>query len=332
MSRRDFILEAITAASREHQRVGSQHVVQTAGGGVDVFGTILSLNIPLMFRPLDKLLGAYLPRPNPGIVITTQRNLAVQRFTGAHELGHLILGHSGSLDDASILNRSPYGGDRYDDREVAADVFAANFLMPKWLFEVHAERWEWTAESFDDPQNVYQLSLRIGASYNATCRTLEQYKIIQRGTLAKHLSITPKKLKQELLKEWEMPDWHSDVWVLTDHDQGTLIQGGPQDVFLIHLRENSGAGYLWNVEDLEKSGFALVSDYRHIPDEAENVGGAVERILVASSQDEGAGKLELEQTRPWDPFDAADRLTLKYELFGKEIGRPRLLRNMSAVA
>jgi Zn-dependent peptidase ImmA (M78 family)/predicted secreted protein len=299
---------------------------------VDVFRTILSLDIPLIFRPLENLLGAYVPLPYPGIIITTQRNLAVQRFTGAHELGHLVLGHAGSLDDESILHRSPFGGTQYDEREVGADAFAASFLMPQWLFEAHAERLGWTPESFDDPRNVYQLSLRIGASYEATCRMLDRYRIIQRGTLGKHLSVTPKKIKQEMLGGWQMPTWHPDVWVLTEQDEGTLIQGGPNDVFLIHLRENSGAGYLWNVEDLEKSGFAIVSDERHIPDVSESVGGAVERVLVAASQAEVVGSLELEQTRPWDPSDIADRLTLKYELLGKENGLPRAQRNMSAAA
>jgi Zn-dependent peptidase ImmA (M78 family)/predicted secreted protein len=333
VSRRDVILEAADAANRELQRVNSERTVQSVGGGVDVFGAIISLDIPLLFRPLDNLLGAYVPQPHPGIIITTQRNLAVQRYTGAHELGHVVLGHSGSLDDVSILNRSPFGRDRYDDdREIAADAFAVNFLMPTWLFEVHAARQGWSAESFDDPRNVYQLSLRIGASYQATCRTLERYGIIERSTLSTHLSVAPKKIKQELLGEWQMPDWHSDVWVLTEQDEGTLIQGGPNDVFLIHLRENSGAGYLWNVEDLEKSGFALVSDTRHIPDVSESVGGAVERVLVAASQEEVAGRLELEQVRPWDPSDAPDRFTLKYELLGKENGRPRAQRNMSAAA
>lgn len=332
MSRRDVILEAVTAANREHQRVNSRHTVQSVGGGVDVFGTILSLDITLVFRPLDKLLGAYLPRPFPGVVITTERNLAIQRYTGAHELGHLVLGHAGSLDDASMLERSPFRGARYDEREIAADAFAASFLMPEWLFELQAERQGWNANSLDDPRNVYQLSLRIGTSYTATCRTLDRYGYLQRGTLGKLLAVQPKKIKEELLGGWRMPDWHSDVWVLTEHDEGTLIQGGPKDVFLIHLREHSGAGYLWNVEELERSGFVLVRDERHIPDVSENVGGAVERILLAAAQAEVVGELELEQARPWDPSDAADRLTLKYELLGKESGQPRAQRNMSVAA
>lgn len=332
MSRRDAILEAIAEANRLHARLKTQELVRSTGGGVDVFATILGLSIPLLFRPLDGLLGAFLPRPSPGIIITTQRGLGVQRFTAAHELGHCELEHGLSLDDDSILHRIERDSTIYDDREAAADAFAVAFLLPEWLFELHAERQGWSAESFDDPHVAYQLSLRVGASYEATCRTLEKYRIIERETLQQHLALTPKKIKQALLGPRALADWNPNVWVLTERDEGTLIQGGPQDVFLIRLKENSGAGYLWNVEDLERSGFTLVSDQRDVPDHSEGVGGIVDRVLVAEAHTEASGRLRLEQARPWDPTSTADRLTLTYELFGNERGLPRAQRAMGAAA
>lgn len=50
-------------------------------------------------------------------------SLARQRFTVAHELGHLILGHTGSL-----YNRDPNPMD--DPKETAANVFASRLLSP----------------------------------------------------------------------------------------------------------------------------------------------------------------------------------------------------------
>ena len=38
--------------------------------------------------------------------MTTQRQLPVQRFTAAHELGHAALGHEASLDEEEILKRA----------------------------------------------------------------------------------------------------------------------------------------------------------------------------------------------------------------------------------
>jgi Zn-dependent peptidase ImmA (M78 family)/predicted secreted protein len=331
MNRREMLLDAVAEAERLHLSQNSEETVGTVGGGVDIFGTINNLSIPLVFRPLDRLLGVFVPRPNPGIMVTTARGLAVQRFTGAHELGHYVLQHSGSLDDESILGRYPFGS-AGDNVEAAADAFAASYLMPEWLLESHFDRQGWTAESFDNAHLAYQLALRIGVSYEAICRSLAHYKVIEKATLQKHLSISPKRIKQELLGDHPLENWYPDVWVLTERDRGTLIEGGPQDVFLIHLKENSGAGYLWNVDELANSGFVVVSDERLIAPETEQIGGPVERILVAASQFEAAGKLDLEQTRPWDPNSVADHFSFTYELFGKESGMPRVERKRMAAA
>jgi hypothetical protein len=76
-SRRDAILEDSKAAARIHQELEMRRQVETQASSVDVFGTIVRQRIPLVFKPLDGLLGAYLPRPIPGIIVTTQRQLSV---------------------------------------------------------------------------------------------------------------------------------------------------------------------------------------------------------------------------------------------------------------
>ena len=122
-----------------------------------VFGAIEHLGIGLLFRPLDGLLGAYIPVENDsGILVTTERPLAIQRFTGAHELGHAYLKHELRIDDEEILKRSPFARPIYDLREIAADTFAALFLMPDWLINLHAERQGWDWRNLSDPICVYQ--------------------------------------------------------------------------------------------------------------------------------------------------------------------------------
>ncbi|HKW17054.1 MAG TPA: ImmA/IrrE family metallo-endopeptidase [Terriglobales bacterium] len=257
----------------------------------------------------------------------------MQRFTASHELGHFILGHTVSLDDESILNRSPFSAARYSNVEAAADAFAASFLMPKWLFEIHAVRQAWNADTLADAHTAYQLSLRVGASYEATCRALQRYNVISAGQLEKHLSVTPKEIKQNLLGHHRMEKWYPDVWVLTERDQGALIQGGPNDIFLVRLKENSGAGYLWNIDQLKDAGFTVVSDERIIPDDSEAVGGAIDRVLVAASPYEVAGTLDLVEVRTWDEsYQGAHHFTLLYELLGKENGMPRAQRAQVAAA
>ncbi len=138
--KRDTILEATLEAERLHKQLGTKSRLQEASGAIDVFGAVVQCDVALLFKRLDGLLGAFMRKPSPGIIVTTERPLAIQRFTAAHELGHSYLKHSASLDDESILHRSPYADAAYDHMELAADTFAASFLMPEWAINFHAER------------------------------------------------------------------------------------------------------------------------------------------------------------------------------------------------
>ena len=53
---------------------------------------------------------------------------------------------------------------------------------------------------------------------------------------------------------------------------------------------------------------------------------------MAASQSEVAGKLYLKQARPWDPLSVADQFTFNYELFGREVGLPRVERKRMVAA
>jgi Zn-dependent peptidase ImmA (M78 family) len=333
---RDSVLQGTKEAARLQRDLGLESKIEQTPGSIDVFAAIVQLNIPLLFEPLQGLLGAYLPKPVPGILVSTERNLSIQRFTGAHELGHAYMKHEGSLDDQSILERAPFGSRSYDPNEAAADAFAASFLIPRWLLEIHAGRHKWNAKSLLDPVTAYQMSLRVGASYDATCRSLKHYGIVDVHGVEKLLEIQPKKIKQHILDGSKLENWYPDVWVLTESDGNTRIQGGPNDIFVLRLREKSGAGYLWNLEDLEAAGFAIVTDTRQIPSEEQQIGGVVDRVLTArlSEQDRGhSGRISLNQVRPWAPSDQPmESLTLIYDLFGKEAGLPRVRRSRLAAA
>ena len=162
-----------------HQNLDSEARVQREGGNIDVFDVVARLRVPLLLRPLQGLLGVFLREPTPGILVTTERPLSVQRFTGAHELGHFELNHRPSFDDETILRRSPLVSRPDDDlQEVEADAFAIGFLIPRWLVALHCERQGWSTTELRRADIIYQLSLRIGASYEATCWTLVRYKLL----------------------------------------------------------------------------------------------------------------------------------------------------------
>ena len=85
---RDAILSAVSEADRMHQKFKTKVRAETGEGRIDVFEMLVDRDIPVMFRPLSGLLGAFLDDPAPGVMVTTKRPLPVQRFAVAHELGH----------------------------------------------------------------------------------------------------------------------------------------------------------------------------------------------------------------------------------------------------
>src|SRR5438132_1235856 len=104
MNQRDAILEGSKKATRLQELLGTKEAIERAGGRVDVFDAVLHQESTLLFRDLRSIIGAYLNEGGaPGILVTTQRPLSVQRFTAAHELGHYFMGHEPTIDGDEIL-------------------------------------------------------------------------------------------------------------------------------------------------------------------------------------------------------------------------------------
>jgi predicted secreted protein len=141
------------------------------------------------------------------------------------------------------------------------------------------------------------------------------------------MEISPKTIKQELVKGYSPTHWFRDVWLITEKDEGGFLEGQRDDIFLFRLNENVGAGYLWDFDMLRTNGFATVSDGRLHESGHENVGAAATRILIADSPTQGKGKLHLALRRPWQAMALpADQLNLAYDIRGKEVGLPRAIR------
>src|SRR4051794_21789546 len=107
-SKRDAILEGVLEATRLHDKLRTKENIAVSGGRVDVFAAILGQGAELIFKKLEGLLGAYISNPMPGILVTSERPLSIQRFTAAHELGQHWMKHIGSLDDETMLQRYPF--------------------------------------------------------------------------------------------------------------------------------------------------------------------------------------------------------------------------------
>ena len=95
MTRRAEVLRAVSEAASAF--ADSPTGSRTSFG---IIGAVAARDIPLLFRPLDELWGAFITVNDEerGILVTTKLGLPAQRFTLAHELGHMLLGHRTSLD------------------------------------------------------------------------------------------------------------------------------------------------------------------------------------------------------------------------------------------
>lgn len=313
------IRRAALEAGRLHRDLAIQASVVRGSGRIDVYDTIARLNVPLFFTKLDGLLGVYMREPSPGVLITTQRPQNQQRFTAAHELGHHFLGHNPSLDDESILRRTPFQARTGDDpQEVEAEAFAAVFLLPRWLLDWHCERQDWTDADLLDPINVYQLALRVGTSFKATVWTLHRYNVFDRAAATAMAKLELKEVKRKILRGYKPLDFKRDVWLLTRRDVDMHIKGGPADLVVVRLPEHSGSGYLWQIEAIDGEALAVVADAREEMD-GDGVGGPTLRRITTAARDRRVGELRLAEARPWAPSAPLNTFAVRYDLAGPSL-------------
>jgi hypothetical protein len=315
-------LEAAAAAKQLHRRLRLKDRVTAGSGLVDVFDVIAELKIPLMFKPLDSALGLCLPKPLRGILVTTRRGVHIQRFTAAHELGHVVLEHRGSVD-MDILERGPLSPvNGRPPQEVAADAFAAEFLLPRWLYRHHIRTQGWTVSGhLRNPDIVYQLSLRMGASYEATCWGLVGHQILPRGETDALRKVSVASLKARIGEKHRPGNSWADVWRVTGRDDGRTIVGNPDDLIRVELDEDSGSGFQWNAEALRQAGYEVLSDTSEFDRDPPVYGASAKRVLIARPAGRRRSALTLRETQPWRNVEPDDpKFSIAVELEGAEQG------------
>lgn len=308
-SPRQDILLGFQAAERVHRKINTREKFIQPSGRIDIYSIAADLGVPVMFRGLNGLLGAYLPNPVPGILITTNRPQGVQRLTCAHELGHYFLKHEQSFDDESMIGFSYAHPTAGNGIERQADAFAFSFLMPRWLIITNLEHLSKAGLTLPDAITVYQLSLRLGCSYMAMVYTLKNYNFISYSDLTKLQAIQPRTIKQSIVGDLNIDNWHRDVWVLTSNDDCASIDATPDDLFITKYKDSSTAGYITNTEELENMGFSLLKDHVFAsPDSDDIVGSFQLHEVIISSNKIGKRSFHLHKSRPWDPPEKAHTL------------------------
>ena len=225
---------ALQAADELHNDLGLDQEIP-----VDVFEIVDQLGLWLVFNRLDNLLGAVLPRGDGGIMVTTQRGPAVQRYTVAHEIGHWILDYGEPSFDTEDEIYYPTV-----DREYLAQLFAGQLLMPPPLVYATCNQYGVTDSQTATPSRVYQVARDMGASYEATTRQLTNLEIVDRSHQERLLATTPIQVKTELGKG-HRPTGSADVWpveLTADEPRLRITEG---DEVLIALPENRTTGHRW---------------------------------------------------------------------------------------
>jgi predicted secreted protein len=264
---------------------------------VDVYAAIRHLRLWLLFEPLEALFGMYQrQKQTAGVVVNVRVHPALQRYTAAHELGHHIMGHEAGIDPESHINQ----WSNLDKQELAAQMFAAEFLMP--LAAVNTAAAAMGIRSSDiDEMGVYQLSLRLRTSYSAMITRLQTLGWFG-STQAKRLrSVAPKTLKLQLLGR-PLADSQSDVWLVTDQRTPTTIAPLVGDELVFSLEENPSTGYRW---DSDLTDGLVVEDEDFVepaPAEGEErIGGPGRRRLYVSVTEGRSSRARFVLRTPWDP-------------------------------
>lgn len=293
----------------------------------DVVRAARQLGFPVIFQPTENLLGATiaLGEDCKGILVTTNRNLSTQRFTLAHELGHILLNHPMQFDlfsaEEAFESWAPVSS-----AEDAASTFASELLASKESTLVTAVRMGWGPDRLSDPTIVYQLSLRLGVSYQAMCWSLAGNRLIGRE-IAEQLATAGglKGVKRALLTPGEsLKDARADVWQLGESDNGTMIEAGQNDTFVLQMTERPSTGFRWNF-DPPPDGLTVLSD-ETTPDEL--YGGGSSRRLRLQPDRIGRFTLRTSQLRPWNQRTEG-LVSLDIHNYGKEdAGLPREVREL----
>ena len=273
MTRRDEILRAASAAA-----TALAESPMGARTSFDVIGAVMERNIPLLFRPLDKLWGAFITANDDerGIIVSTRLGLSAQRLTVAHELGHLMLGHQMSLDETiGFAGRNAQTS--RPTEEAAADTFASELLAPERLLLASARRHGWTKDELHRSETIYQLALRLGITYEAACWALVTCEVLARPEAARLQAATVDDLKRALAPAALITNSRADVWTLTAADTGTFLEADPDDLFVVHVQDHASAGYVWRLVDATAE--AEVGGERS-PDRARAYGASIDARAV----------------------------------------------------
>lgn len=285
---------------------------------IDVFDIIEKENVWLVFGPLEKVLGFYLNTSSKGVFINNRRPRSVQRLTGAHEFGHICLGHQASLDDQSDIDASEVRS----EQEAAAQGFALDFMMPLTLVESQFDALQIPfVKDRIDPRQAYMLSLMCGVSFRACIVQLGQMDKLSRAKAQEFLKWSPKEIKRLIGAGVGPQDPWADVWPLDESDSGRLITLRVNDEVRLKLPERPSTGYRWvSIEEVTNELVLVADEFEGRSVSLDEVGGGGDRFLSYRAARAGRAEIDLKLARPWQATEAVQVFVVQCQIEDQPTG------------
>ena len=210
------------------------------GAVIDPFAAIDQLGLTLNIIKLDNLLGAVVPHGDGGVLITSERSPAIQRYTAAHEVGHWIL-HEDHLrmdGETEILGRPS------SEMERQAQLFAGYFLMPPPLLNQAIAAYGLRPGGIH-PEHVYRLSRDLDVSYEASARRLYMADLIDRAALTQILELGRMSAMQRASAGRRPADGLAEIWDATSDEEVVSLVVREHDEVIVGFDEQRLAGWRW---------------------------------------------------------------------------------------
>jgi Zn-dependent peptidase ImmA (M78 family)/predicted secreted protein len=320
---RQEVLNAVQQASEIFQKHMSD-----SSRNIDLISVADELGVPILFRPLDNLVGgAVSVEDETGILIQASQPLHRQRFTIAHELGHIVLGHNDQLDDQINVNKRAHPKAGEPIEEVAANVFASELLAPLDIIRQISKTHKWSKSDLQNPSVIYQLSLRLCISFTATCWALNEHDVLSRQKASEFTNDRDllRELKGSIVPgDIERNPW-ANVWQITKEDDCGNLLADKQDIFVVGIEENSASGYIWQFSK-DDDNIEVLSTCAEFD---KHYGSESSRQIVFRLSTPEVHSITITQSRPWND-ETIESLTFSIDNRGKEReGLPRDTRQKS---
>lgn len=165
---------------------------------VPIFAILSKHGVEVRFTALQELAGALVlgdAEHADGILINSDQPYARQRFSAAHELGHLVLGHHPRSSSSVFVSHL---GRRFEAVEVHADQFASELLTP---FDALVSALAAQTKTYGDeplPHQVYRLANTFMVSFQAMTTRLAKLGSLDPAEVKELEAVKPASLATKL--------------------------------------------------------------------------------------------------------------------------------------